>query len=119
LPVTADASPALPFAILRTIDYAGGFSDLKTAIEEQGWTNSAPPPVHEPVLNTLGERRDPPTGLPEHLGGEPRLPGASGILGDYMGGNIGKLHRDPEFHADQFRRRSTRCYRGSAPWNTS
>jgi monoamine oxidase len=109
-PVTADRVVlALPFAILRTIDYAkAGFSNLKkTAIEEQGMgTNSK---LHLQFTsrhwNTLGVNGETfsDEGYQNTWEVSRAQPGNAGILVNYTGGNIGKnLTGDPDALAAQF-----------------
>ena len=94
--VTADRVVlALPFSILRTIDFAkAGFSPLKaTAIKEQGMgTNSK---LHlqfdDRHWNALGSNGETyaDTGYQNSWEVTRAQPGASGILVDYTGGKIG------------------------------
>jgi monoamine oxidase len=94
--VTADRVVlALPFSILRTLDYSkAGFSDLKkTAIQELGMgTNSK---LHlqfnDRYWYTLGNNGNTyaDTGYQNTWEVTRSQPGASGILVDYTGGNIG------------------------------
>ncbi|MGH2983267.1 MAG: flavin monoamine oxidase family protein [Solirubrobacterales bacterium] len=100
---------ALPFSILRTINYSkAGFSKLKdTAIQELGMgTNSK---LHLQFntrhWNTLGCNGETfgDTGHQNTWEVSRAQPGASGILVDYTGGDIGKSFTgDPEFHAEKF-----------------
>ena len=94
--VTADRVVlALPFSILRTLDYSkAGFSNLKrTAIQELGMgTNSK---LHVQFRDrhwySLGNNgnTDADTGYQNTWEVTRAQPGASGILVDYTGGNIG------------------------------
>jgi len=86
---------ALPFSILRTLDYSGaGFSSLKqTAIQEMGMgTNSK---LHlqfkDRLWNSLGSNGETysDTGYQNTWEVTRAQPGASGILVDYTGGKIG------------------------------
>jgi monoamine oxidase len=100
---------ALPFSILRTINYSkAGFSKLKdTAIQELGMgTNSK---LHLQFntrhWNTLGCNGETfaDTGYQNTWEVSRSQPGTRGILVDYTGGDIGKSFTgDPDFHAEQF-----------------
>jgi monoamine oxidase len=109
-PVTADRVVlALPFSILKTIDYAqAGFKPLKeTAIEEQGMgTNSK---LHLQFTNrywsSLGCNGETfsDQGYQNTWEVSRAQPSLKGILVNYTGGNIGKnLTGDPDVLAAQF-----------------
>jgi monoamine oxidase len=109
--VTADRVVlALPFSILRTLDYSkAGFSDLKnTAIQELGMgTNSK---LHlqfrDRYWNAIGNNGNTyaDTGFQNTWDVTRSQPGASGILVDYTGGNIGASFGSgtPTSRAQQF-----------------
>ncbi|HEU4980197.1 MAG TPA: FAD-dependent oxidoreductase [Solirubrobacterales bacterium] len=100
---------ALPFAILKTLDYArAGFSDLKRiAIEEQGMgTNSK---LHLQFTNRHWNSLDcngetfADTGYQNTWEVSRAQPGTSGILVDYTGGKIGASFTGaPTSHARKF-----------------
>src|SRR5829696_2312046 len=86
---------ALPFSILRTLDYSkAGFSDLKkTAIKEQGMGTNSKLHVQfsDRYWNAIGNNGDTfaDTGYQNTWEVTRSQPGASGILVNYTGGNIG------------------------------
>lgn len=95
--VTADRVVlALPFSILRTLDYAGaGFSPRKAlAIQEQGMGANAKLHLQfrSRQWNTLGNNGDSysSTGYQVSWEATRAQPGASGILVNYTGGNIAR-----------------------------
>jgi monoamine oxidase len=94
--VTADhVVLALPFSILRTLDYSGaGFSSLKsTAIEQMGMGTNSKLHVQfdRRLWNTLGCNGETyaDTGYQNTWEVTRAQPGSSGILVDYTGGKIG------------------------------
>jgi monoamine oxidase len=86
---------ALPFSILRSLDYAkAGFSDRKaTAIEEQGMGTNSKLHVQfsERLWNSLGCNGETyaDTGYQNSWEVTRGQPGAAGILVDYTGGKVG------------------------------
>jgi monoamine oxidase len=86
---------ALPFSILRTLDYSkAGFSDLKkTAIKEQGMGTNSKLHVQfsDRYWNAIGNNGNTfaDTGYQNTWEVTRSQPGASGILVNYTGGNIG------------------------------
>jgi monoamine oxidase len=124
--VTADRVVlALPFSILRTLDYAeAGFQPLKqTAIKQQGMgTNSK---LHLQFTNrhwnslycngdTFAD-----TGYQNTWEVSRAQPGDAGILVDYTGGKIGESFTGtPEFHAGEFLEQIEPVLPGITPkWN--
>jgi monoamine oxidase len=94
--VTADRIVlALPFSILRTLDYGrAGFSDLKkTAIRELGMGTNSKLHVQfgDRYWNTLGNNGETfaDTGYQNTWEVSRAQPGRAGILVDYTGGNVG------------------------------
>jgi monoamine oxidase len=94
--VTADRVVlALPFSILRTLDYSkAGFAPLKrTAIEELGMGTNSKLHVQfsDRYWNSIGNNGNTyaDTGYQNTWDVTRSQPGASGILVDYTGGNIG------------------------------
>jgi monoamine oxidase len=94
--VTADRVVlALPFSILRTLDYGrAGFSDLKrTAIRELGMGTNSKLHVQfgDRYWNSLGNNGETyaDTGYQNTWEVTRAQPGSTGILVDYTGGNIG------------------------------
>jgi monoamine oxidase len=103
---------ALPFSILRTLDYSkAGFAPLKkTAIEELGMGTNSKLHVQfsDRYWNSIGNNgnTDADTGYQNTWEVTRAQPGASGILVDYTGGNIGASfgpeNGTPEQRAQQF-----------------
>jgi monoamine oxidase len=111
--VTADRVVlALPFSILRTLDYGrAGFSSLKrTAIEQLGMGTNSKLHVQftDRYWTTLGNNGETyaDTGYQNTWEVTRAQPGSAGILVDYTGGNIGASfgpeNGDAAFRAGQF-----------------
>jgi len=125
--VTADRLVlALPFSILRTLDYSkAGFSDLKrTAIQELGMGTNSKLHVQfsDRYWNSLGNNGNTyaDTGYQNTWEVTRSQPGTSGILVDYTGGTIGASFGSgtPASRAQQFLAQIEPVLPGITPhWN--